>query len=162
MSISLFSFRKFWLPIFLLICVLFLCVYSIEKIGWSLHFLVLAVSSFIGIYLLILKKSSEILLMGVVLAFVGILYSVICPFECVPDEPAHFMRAFEISMGHLIPQHLQGGAVGDILPDAVADYWNRGAIIDWEHCSEVGSLIQHCIVLFLISHSLLEYGLHDI
>jgi uncharacterized membrane protein len=54
----------------------------------------------------------------------GSAFLVLTPPYQVPDEEAHFRRAFEISLGHIIPIK-QGEYTGDYLPRGVEAPWQR-------------------------------------
>jgi len=47
----------------------------------------------------------------------GLLFLVVVPVPGVPDEPHHFLRAYEISRGALISDMDEFGEVGGYLPE---------------------------------------------
>lgn len=52
----------------------------------------------------------------VIYIIMGVMSSLAFPMFHIPDEPNHFLRAYEISEGHLISE-LKGRGAGNVLPD---------------------------------------------
>ena len=55
--------------------------------------------------------------------------------EMIPDETAHFWRAFEISIGGFVSEPI-GNSFGAVLPRAVINCHDRTAVIDWKDMVE--------------------------
>lgn len=130
--------RKIFI-IFSLFSCIFVFAYAFLKIpATALPFALFAIASIITVALLGIKTKDKTAVMIAVLGILGVFYFFICPFEMPPDEPAHLLRAFEISMGRLFARQLSSGAFGDVLPSALKNCWNRAAIIDWNDTAEIG------------------------
>jgi len=86
------------------------------------------------ISMLVIKNISQESLMIITLACIGCFYFILCPFQMVPDEEAHFLRAFEISTGHLFSKQLSSGQFGNVLPRVLAD---KSGLIDWTDLEEL-------------------------
>ncbi len=59
------------------------------------------------------------------------------PHGQVPDEVNHFLRAFDLSCGHLMSMHLSDGSGGDVLPAALLLVADRAAVLDWTDVREI-------------------------
>lgn len=125
--------------IFSLFSSIFVFAYVFLKIpATALPFSLFAIASIATVAVLAMKTKDETAVMIAVLGILGVFYFFICPFEMPPDEPAHLLRAFEISTRRMFARQLSSGAFGDILPSALKDCWNRAAIIDWSDTVEIG------------------------
>lgn len=63
-----------------------------------------------------------------------ILYFWLLPIGIAPDEENHFFRAFEISLGKLVSEHVDGSDLGgNYLPVGLENYQNPTAELDWEN-----------------------------
>ena len=126
------------LVLFSLFSCLLVSVYALLRIpAMALPFSLFAAAAIVAISVLALRVKDETTTMIATLGLLGTFYFFICPFEMPPDEPAHFLRAFEISTGRLFAKPLSSGAFGDVLPSALKDCWNRAAIIDWSDTAEI-------------------------
>ncbi|MDE6719832.1 MAG: DUF2142 domain-containing protein, partial [Treponemataceae bacterium] len=125
--------------IFSLLSCMFVFAYAFLKIPkTALPFSLFATTFIAMVAVLSMKTKDETTVMISVLGILGVFYFFICPFEMPPDEPAHLLRAFEISTGRLFARPLSSGAFGDVLPSALKDCWNRSAVIDWNDNAEIG------------------------
>lgn len=116
---------------------LFVCGYSYEEIpNISLIFSVLTGLSILAALVFIKRANDEIFPMAFVLGLLGCFYLIM--LKTPPDEPAHFMRAFEISTGGIFSKPLSNGQFGDVLPRAISDCWNFSAKLDWSDKAEMG------------------------
>lgn len=131
---------RVFLLFFSLVAYAFLYVYVKEKIPEiRAGFLLTAGIPFAFSLFLIFTGRQEILPMGAILIFLGFCYFFVAPFQMIPDEPAHFFRAFEVSMGKFIPRVLSDGhSSGDILPLGIRACYDKSAVIDWNNIGEVG------------------------
>ena len=76
------------------------------------------------IYYFVFKKDKNIKLEKIYLMMIipiGLLYLSFFPINTVPDEIAHFFRAYEISGGHLISVSNEEGAVGRYYTDEIGE-----------------------------------------
>ena len=73
----------------------------------------------LSLYLLFYRnvKYSKIILY--ILFVFGFVYSIVIPATRVPDEPAHFFRAYEISQGHITSEIRGTNVIGRELPTAL-------------------------------------------
>lgn len=125
--------------IFSLFSCIFIFVYAFLKIpATAPTFSLFATASVATVAVLSMKAKDETAVMIAVLGILGTFYFFICPFEMPPDEPAHLLRAFEISTGRLFARKLSSGAFGDVLPSALKDCWNRAGVINWNDTAEIG------------------------
>lgn len=81
---------------------------------------------------------NNVVKMVIVFISLGVLYFIHCPLGMVPDEPNHFFRAFEISCGNLISNHIgENGVGGNILPEALKYYTDNSSVIDWKNTVKI-------------------------
>ena len=86
----------------------------------------------------VLLGVNETLIMTAMLAVFMGCFIKICPVGMIPDEGAHFKRAYEVANVSLVSKHLgRGGAGGNLLPKALSDYGNEDAVIDREEVTEM-------------------------
>lgn len=98
--------------------------------------ILLAVLTFVILItvVLIYKNVKKENIMVFILAMVEILYFWTLPIGAAPDETSHFLRAFEISRGELVSEHMAGLDLGgNYLPVGLANYQNPDAQLDWEN-----------------------------
>ena len=110
--------------VFLFICLVFIRIinnYTLVSSNKVVYYLLYAVVAivYIGLCFLIkyinikkVKLENQFLIFGIIF---GICYSIIIPMWGTPDEPTHYLRANEISHGHLISEKIDN-QVGDYLP----------------------------------------------
>lgn len=102
--------------------------FDTSSIKWGLCLWLILIFVLFGIAKRYKVSNSNIFLM--LLLITGGMYFVAIPLGMVPDEYAHFLRAFEISRGHLVSSHLGAkGTGGDYLPSNLGLY--QGTIIDY-------------------------------
>ena len=58
---------------------------------------------------------------------IGLAYMVITPLSSTPDETEHFLRAYGIAQGDLVPMLNEEGQGGSYVPENLIFCWNRGA-----------------------------------
>lgn len=58
----------------------------------------------------------------------GLGYMFSIPLSAVPDEAAHFLRAYDITEGHLVTAIDESGAVGDMLPSSLIYNWTGPSV----------------------------------
>jgi uncharacterized membrane protein len=75
-----------------------------------------------------MRPEAVFLVLGLVF---GLLFLLVTPPFQIPDETAHFDRAYQVSQGGLTPQR-QGAEVGGILPVSVSDVGKRFEYL-WFH-----------------------------
>ncbi len=98
---------------------------------------IFAVTLLIIVILLVLSGIKETVIMATILFSLGCFYLLGSPLGSIPDEQTHFYRAFEISCGNLLSQHLgETGAGGNTFPVEVANYADRNAELDWNNLKE--------------------------
>ena len=91
-------------------------IYAKNKyLGYAIIFITGVIISS-GIYYMFYKKMKIEKIFLVLIIPIGLLYMTIIPIGRVPDEAAHFYRAYEISNGHLISLKDKEGYGGDYLP----------------------------------------------
>lgn len=94
-------------------------IYKSYQITWIIAAIIIA--AIIGVVLTIycIKKRMPLEKVFLVLGgYIGILYFVTLPVFRAPDEINHYMRAFEISQGNLVSQHMgEDGVGGNYLPE---------------------------------------------
>lgn len=129
--------RKFCFIAFSFILYGVLAIYAADTHEIQARFLLFPAIFFMLIIILVFAWKDDFYIMAIILAGLGILYFSIAPFQMIPDERGHFLRAFEISMGKLITMKLSDGNFGDILPRAIADCYNKDAIINWNDVGEI-------------------------
>ncbi|MCR5592142.1 MAG: DUF2142 domain-containing protein [Saccharofermentans sp.] len=94
----------------------------------------ISVTVFLALVILIIKKTNEKILMIFVVLSLGLAYFFVCPLGIAPDEQTHFWRAYEISHGHMVSQHVyDDGIGGNTLPSAVKNFNDESSIIDWNN-----------------------------
>ena len=92
---------------------------------------------FVAVILMVLGGVKEIIIMATILFSLGIFYLLSSPVGSIPDEQTHFYRAFEISCGNMVSQHLgESGAGGNVFPVELSNYANRNAELDWDNTTE--------------------------
>lgn len=120
---------------FSLVSILAVSTYAIVKLpANALVFSLFAGLSILFISFLVIKEFTQETIMIATLAIIGSFYFISCPFQMLPDENEHFLRAFEISTGHLFSKQLSSGQFGDILPKALG---TRTGLLDWNNRSEM-------------------------
>lgn len=81
-----------------------------------------------------LKWIDERLIMCLVILVLSIFYLIKIPVGMVPDEPAHYYRAFEISEGHMVSLIADSnGAGGNYLPEGVYQYASKETVLDYDN-----------------------------
>jgi uncharacterized membrane protein len=70
---------------------------------------------------------------GLLLAFFGLLFVFTLPPVQVSDENAHFLHAFDVAQGHLLPAHDEEGWGGTIVPVNLMPVIDKPAIRLWGH-----------------------------
>lgn len=66
----------------------------------------------------------------------GLIFMFIIPMSAVPDETAHFLRAYEITEGNFVSEKNEQGQVGDYLSKELDDDWH-GPYIKYLHINEL-------------------------
>lgn len=101
-------------------------------------FLVFFVLIAVFLVIMLLMNFKEEFIMGILLAVLMIAFMWSIPLGQVPDEPAHFWRAYEVAEVSLVSKHFEdSGRGGDYLPAAVENYSDENAIIDTNDVTEV-------------------------
>lgn len=80
----------------------------------------------------------ELVIAGFVIFTVGCIFLITFPEGMIPDERAHFLRAFSLSFGNFQAQKISDTSVGSVLPVAINDFANPDAIIDFNDCEFFG------------------------
>lgn len=81
--------------------------------------------------ILVLWKLDERILMSALLIILSAIYFWLCPVGMAPDEDRHFYRAYEVSCGGLISQHMgETGEGGNVLPSALRQFQDENTAID--------------------------------
>lgn len=100
--------------------------------------LLLAMFLFLAVGLAVLWKVKEKVLMAGLLVVLGTVYFGMCPLGMAPDETNHFYRAYEISCGGWMSQHMgETGVGGNYLPAALREYQKPSAEIDKDDITEL-------------------------
>ena len=106
--------------------IVFLCVYSIV---------------FAVVFIISLKTKNEFKIMALVLTIVWIMFVGMFPANNLPDEPAQFYRAYEVSTGHMISEHLGfKGEGGRIMPSALVNYMYSDPATEIDENDQMGIL----------------------
>lgn len=85
------------------------------------------------IVVLVCCKYDQWIAMTVMLIGIMFVYFQFCPNGMAPDERNHFLRAFEISRGSLISEHVdESGTGGNNLPQHLCEYGDKNVQIDPE------------------------------
>ena len=109
----------------ILMNILFLNSIIIEKTDKNfdnIYIIILTISvlMLLGITLfLFISKKKKIKIENkflIIITIMGIMYMIAIPIGLVPDEKSHFLRAYEISEGHLISDKNENGNGGRVLP----------------------------------------------
>ena len=78
---------------------------------------------FVAVILMVLGGLNIIIKKTTIIFSLGIFYLLSSPVGSIPDEQTHFYRAFEISCGNMVSQHLgESGAGGNVYPVEVSNY----------------------------------------
>lgn len=99
----------------------FAFIYKVYNINWLVILLafISAALIFISYYMGEMEWKIEHSFL-VLIILLGILYYVSFPIFRAPDEINHYMRAFEISQGNMVSQHVGGSGVGgNLLPKGI-------------------------------------------
>ena len=83
----------------------------------------------------VLCNLDERIIMIALLTTMSIVYLLFTPAGNAPDELNHFKRAFEVSCGHMVSEHIENNAGGRVLPNALSEYGNSNARLDWDDVS---------------------------
>ena len=89
-----------------------------------LIFTVIEILLFIVINILLKKEIPEHKLFLTLVIPIGIIYMLLIPIGRVPDEKNHFLRAYEISEGHLISDKSENGIGGQKLSNDVGEIFS--------------------------------------
>ncbi len=105
------------------------------------HTILIAALLVITVILLYFLTIDERAIMTVIAIALGIVYFWLCPLGMAPDERNHYLRAYEISHGYLVSEHIgDSGVGGNYLPsnmDAYMDaYSDENATLDWSETEE--------------------------
>lgn len=107
------------------------------KVGEKRIVNICAVLLFICLLIMIILHVNELIIMSALLIVLGLFYFVTTPPGTLPDEDRHFYRAFEISCGSLLSQHVgEKGLGGNIFPESVGEYEDKEAELDWSETKE--------------------------
>lgn len=96
--------------------------------------IVLTLVGFLGTFV----RKYELLLAGIILFVVGCIYLLTFPEGMIPDEKAHFYRAFSLAFGNFQAVKLSDLEVGGILPAAIREITDRNAVIDFNDTVAIG------------------------
>lgn len=107
--------------------------YIHQRVTIALFALILVVTAVLSLMAL-----DERLVMSIIVVALGLVYFFVIPVGMVPDESTHFYRAYEISRGHMISEHVgEEGVGGNYLPNAIVFFEDDTAVIDWSDKGEV-------------------------
>ncbi len=83
-------------------------------------------------------RKYDLLLAGIILFAVGCIYLLTFPEGMIPDEKAHFYRAFSLAFGNFQADKLSDLEVGGILPAAIREITDRNVVIDFNDTVAIG------------------------
>ncbi len=96
--------------------------------------IVLTIIGFLGTFI----KKNELFMAGIILFAVGCIYLLTFPEGMIPDERAHFYRAFSLAFGNFQAVKLSDLEVGGILPSAIREIADKNAVIDFNDTVAIG------------------------
>ncbi len=86
---------------------------------------------------LILLSVDERWIMTFMVIAIGIAYLYLCPLGMVPDEREHFFRAYEVSHGNVVSEHMgEYGIGGNNFPSTLNTWDDENAVLDWTDLRE--------------------------
>ena len=101
--------------------------------GLSVGIVLIIVLTILAFLCTFVRKNDHIIV-GFVIFTVGCIFLLTFPEGMIPDEKNHFLRAFSLAFGNFQAEKFSDISVGGILPKAVQDFTNPGAILDFNDC----------------------------
>ena len=119
------------LGISIIIMFLFFYVHLESKIGLNTSALILAVLITLSLFVMVLLHIDERIIMSIMLVIIGVIYMNIFPNGSVPDDATHWQRAFEVSTGSLVSEHIgESGVGGNYMSAGLMNYKDESAELD--------------------------------